>query len=285
MYINLNPNTIGIASRSIEQLIALATRYGFGGIDLPHESYQTREAAMKANKAVADAGLRWGLFWLPCDISSASDAEFQTGMQLLRQQLPLIALAGCTRTYNHLWPGCNDLAYADNFRRHAGRVKSLAELLGEFGVSLGLEFIGAKTLRDSFRYPFIHTLGETLELAGACGSNVGLVLDFFHWYCSGGTMEELRRLLPVERIVNIHANDAIAGRPRDEQMDTARALPMETGVIPAAEIITWLCESGYAGPIIAEPFTPTVTRLAAMPPEAVAEEIGGCMRRLVDASR
>jgi sugar phosphate isomerase/epimerase len=281
MFCNLSPATAAMAPQSLAQLIALATRFGFGGIDLPAAVLQTRETAVTAAQAMAAAGLRWGLFWLPCDISSATDAEFHAGMQTLQRQLPLIALTGCTRTYNHLWPGSHDCAYLANFRRHVARLKPLAELLGAYGIRLGLEFIGAKSLRDSFRYPFASTLAETLELADACGPTTGIVLDFFHWYCSGGTLEEVRRLLPVERIVNVHANDALAGRPRDAQTDTERALPLATGVIPARELIAWLQENGYDGPIIAEPFTPTTTRFATMTPAAIAQEVGDCLGRLV----
>ncbi|MHB9130217.1 MAG: sugar phosphate isomerase/epimerase family protein [Armatimonadota bacterium] len=281
MYLNLNPNPISIQSPTTPLLISLATRYGFTGIDLTADALQSRKTAEAAGQAVAEAGLRWGLFALPCDISNAGEADFRDGMRRLQQLLPLVQLAGCTRTYNHIWPGSYERPYQENFRWHTERIKAVADLLGEYEVMLGLEFIGPKTLRDTFPHPFIHTLEEVLELADAAGSTVGIVLDFFHWYTSGGTLETLRGLLPVERLVNVHANDAIAGRSCEAQLDLERAMPLSTGVIDAPAIIAWLKEIGYEGPIIVEPFTPTTTRFAAMPAEQVAEEVGASLRSLI----
>jgi sugar phosphate isomerase/epimerase len=281
MYLNLCPPTIGIANQTLPQLCALAREHGFGGVDLPGEALESVDAAREAAHMLADAGLRPGLFWLPCDVSSADDAAFLRGMAALRTMLPCVQAAGGTRTYNHIWPGSDLRPYAENFHWHVARLRPLTELLGEYGVTLGLEFIGPQTLRDRFRHPFVHTLAEVLELADAVGPSVGVVLDFFHWYASGGTLDALRRRLPAGRIVNVHANDAVAGRPREAQRDDERDLPLATGVIDAAGLMRWLREIGYDGPIIAEPFTPQLNRLRALPADSVAREVGACLTRLL----
>jgi sugar phosphate isomerase/epimerase len=280
MYLNLNPWTIGLQAPTTIGLIALAARHGFGGVDLLDDALQSPETAAAARQALAEAGLRWGLFGLPVDLSCADDDAFAAGLARLRERLPLVQAAGCTRTYAHLWPGSNSRPFADNFAWHRARIAEVAGLLGDYGVTLGLEFIGPQTLRDTFRYPFVHTLDGVLELADAVGPHVGLVLDFFHWYTSGGTLEALRRV-PVSRLVNVHANDAVAGRPREAQQDLERALPLETGVIDARTLVAWLVGAGYDGPLIAEPFTPATTRFAALPADAVVAEVGACLRRLV----
>lgn len=261
------------------ELCALATAHGFGGVDLPGAVLGDVAAARDAGQSIRDAGLRPGLFWLPCDVTAADDAGYRDGMAALRRMLPAVQAAGGTRTYCHIWPGSDSRVQAENFRWHAARLGPLVELLSEFGVRLGLEFIGPQTLRDRFRHPFIHTLPQVLELADAIGA--GVVLDFFHWHCSGSTLAELRRLLPADRIVNVHANDAVAGRPREKQRDDERDLPLATGVIDAHGLLRWLRDIAYDGPIIAEPFTPQITRLRALPPEAVAAEVGACLRRLL----
>ncbi len=281
MFLNLCPETIGIAGQPFPTLLALAQRHGFGGLDVPGDVLQSAAAAQAADAAVAAAGLQWGLCWLPCDIMAGDAETFHANMRAVRRWLPRMAQTGCHRTYLHLWPGSDTHTYQANFRRHVRRLRPLAELLGESGVMLGLEFIGPRTLREQFRHPFIHTLEATLELADACGPSAGIVLDFFHWYTSGGTLEELRRLLPVSRIVNAHANDAAAGRTRDEQLDLERAMPLATGLIDAPALIGWLREQHYAGPLIAEPFNPTRQRFSAMPPDDVAREVGICLRQLV----
>ena len=281
MFLNLCPETIGIYRQPFTVLLALAQTHGFGGLDVPNDVLQSAEQASAAGMAVTAAGLQWGLCWLPCDIMSGDARNYHAGMRTVRRWLPQVALTGCRRTYLHLWPGSDTQAYRANFRRHVNRLRPLVELLGEYGVTLGLEFIGPRTLRERFRFPFIHTLEATLELADACGPSTGMVLDFFHWYTSGGTLEELRRLLPIDRIVNVHANDAVAGRPRDEQLDLERAMPLATGVIDTAPLIAWLRENQYAGPLIAEPFDPSRQRFSTMPPDAVAREVGKSLRRLL----
>ena len=92
-----------------------------------------------------------------------------------------------------------------------------------------------------------------LELGAEVGPNVGLLLDCWHWYTSGGTLDELGRLEP-ERVVYVHVNDAPTGIPVDEQVDNVRALPGETGVIPIAPFLGALREIGYDGPVVPEPF-------------------------------
>ena len=111
----------------------------------------------------------------------------------------------------------------------SGSCRSPAFLAHE-GVHLGLEFIGPKTLRDSQKYPFVHTMAQMLGMAQQIGPNVGLLLDCWHWHTSHGTVDELHNLT-AEQVVYVHVNDAPAGVPTDEQVDSVRALPGETGVI------------------------------------------------------
>ncbi|MBA3276690.1 MAG: sugar phosphate isomerase/epimerase, partial [Chloroflexia bacterium] len=70
----------------------------------------------------------------------------------------------------------------------------------------------------------------------------------------------------------------------DEQQDLARTLPMETGVIPAPAMISKLSEIGYAGPVIAEPFSARVNDLAATNPAAAATETRESITKLFAAS-
>ena len=61
----------------------------------------------------------------------------------------------------------------------------------------------------------------------------------------------------------VHVNDAPAGIARDEQIDTVRTLPMETGVIDLAGFMQAMQEIGYDGPVMPEPFSQRVNDLAA----------------------
>jgi sugar phosphate isomerase/epimerase len=120
-----------------------------------------------------------------------------------------------------------------------------------------------------------------VQLADALPSNVGIVLDSFHWYTSSGTVDEVRTLLSAgaTRIVCVHLNDARPGRSREEQRDGERDLPGATGVIDLRGLVAVLDEIGYDGPAIAEPFQPQRDRLGALPPDEAAAEVAATMRR------
>lgn len=285
MYANLCPETVGIPAMSAEELVGLAARHCFGGVDFPLARVRDAAHARDLAHRARGFGLRWGLFWLPCDFPSADEATLAAGMETLRRQLPIVQAAGCTRTYNHVWPGSDELAYAQNFERHVRRLAPVAKLLADHGVTYGLEFLGPHHLRASKRHPFINNVDEMLTLADAVGSGAGVVFDFFHWYTSGGTVSQAHQAIAKagggRRIVNVHANDAVPGRTPAEQRDHERAMPLSTGVIDAASIVAMLKEVGYDGPVIVEPFEPARKRLAVLAPDEAAAEVALSLRSVL----
>jgi sugar phosphate isomerase/epimerase len=280
MYINLNPFTIGINDLSFNNLVSLAKKYGFGGVEFLPQQFDSVEQAKEAGELMNKLSLQWGLFPLPCDFSNVSDEEFEEGISKLKKVLPLVKAAGCKRAYNHIWPGSNSKPYEENFMWHVEKLKVLVELLGSYDVKLGLEFIGAKTLRDSFKYPFIFNIHQALELANAVSPDLGIIIDCFHLYTSGGKAEDILAVGSGDRIVNVHANDAFPGRAREEQQDLERQLPMTTGIVDIDGILKVLKQLEYDGPVICEPFQPTVGRYQGMPDEEVAVEVSQVMKKL-----
>jgi sugar phosphate isomerase/epimerase len=116
----------------------------------------------------------------------------------------------------------------------------------------------------SQRYPFVHTMAETKDLIAEMGQpNVGLVLDSWHWYTAGDKKADLLALKPAE-VVSVDLNDAPAGLPVEQQVDSRRELPAATGVIDVASFLGALKEIGFTGPVRVEPFNEPVRR---MPPE------------------
>jgi sugar phosphate isomerase/epimerase len=85
-------------------------------------------------------------------------------------------------------------------------------------------------------------------------------------------------------VVLVHTNDAPAGIPIDEQQDLSRTLPMETGVIPAPEMLRVLDGLGFDGAVIAEPFSARINELAAHDPLAAATETREAQERLFAAA-
>jgi sugar phosphate isomerase/epimerase len=166
--------------------------------------------------------------------------------------------------------------YVENFHLHARRLREAAGILADSGITLGLEYLGPKTMWTRAKYPFIHTMAEMKELIAEIGKpNVGLLLDIWHWYNAGDTVAAVLSLKNRD-IVAVHMSDAPAGVPIDQQVDNRRELPLATGVIDTAGFLNALNQIGYDGPAAAEPF---YAELRALPPEQALARTADAMRR------
>ncbi len=283
MYINLNPGDVGI-DVTFDQLIALAARHGFQGIEMPGPPTITAADCPAVADKMKAAGLRFGAFALPVEFR-AEPAQFQQDLAALPDCAAVAQALGCTRTYTYIVPGHNQLDRAANFDHHVKSLRPTAAVLADHGVRLALEFIGPKTLRDLFKHPFIHTMTDMLELCDAVrpdaapADSVGVLLDAYHWWTSAATEDDLLTNLNNDNIVYVHVNDGVAGRTRDQQMDLERTLPCATGLIDAATFVRALKTLNYDGPVTAEPFDDS---LAALTPDQTAERTIAAIRKMLD---
>jgi sugar phosphate isomerase/epimerase len=284
MYINLDPEAVGI-DLPLEELTPLAARHGYEGIDLPLSRIgEGRETLSleQIEEAMASAGLKFGSFGAPWDYAGER-AVYEQRMDELSRWLPIARRLGCDRGVSGARPCSDDLEYAANFQLHVERLAPMARLMADHGIRFGLEFIWPKTLRDGMKYEFVHTLPQMLDLAAAIApaggeQYVGVLLDSYHWYTSGGTEEELTRLLDNRKTVLVHINDGVEGRGRDQQMDLERRLPCATGIIDAAGFVRCLEAIGYDGPVTVEPFD---AELEKQEPEETAKQVIASARRML----
>ena len=145
---------------------------------------------------------------------------------------------------------------------HAQRLGKVAGILNDHGIRFGLEYVGTRTLLNAQKYPFIHTLAEIRDLIREMrATNVGVVLDSWHWYCAGDNAQEFLALKPSD-VVSVDLNDAPAGVPIDQQIDGKRELPAATGIIDVKTFLSSLKSIGYNGPVRAEPFNEPLRRMA-----------------------
>ena len=200
------------------------------------------------------------------------------------QSLPLSASSWAVAARQHGVPSWSDSRdYAANYRWHIERFRPIAEVLREHGCSFGIEFLGPKSLRTGHKYGFIYTLDEMMKLAADIGTgNVGLLLDAWHLYTSGGSFADLDKITASD-IVTVHINDAPAGIPVDELADTVRCLPLETGVIDLVGFMRKLAALGYDGPVTTEPFNQRINAIAAEDPQAAAQAVSQAMDQLWQA--
>ena len=256
MYKALSLSAMGMKSANLAESIQLAVNAGYEGLEVDIRSVanlmdMTSEDHVKGLFVGAD--IRPAGWSFPLDWRTTEDA-WNAGLVELPRLAKAAQSIGCPRTFTWIMPGSNDLTLDENRRFHIARMKPISEILLDNGCSFGLEFIGPKTLRDTQKFPFIHTMDDMLEMTSEIGSNMGILLDCFHWYTSGGTTDDIRDLCTPDNVVYVHVNDAPPRRTIDEQLDKERGLPGATGVIDIRGFLMTLEQIGYEGPVVPEPF-------------------------------
>lgn len=254
MTIHFVGGAIGVSANQ-RKAIELAHRHGFESVEaqgefltgLEPQQLQELAAEMKSKNLV------FGAAGLPVDFRQ-DPARFEEGLNRLPRIAAGLERAGVTRMGTWISPCHDTLTYLQNFKQHSARLRQVAEILKAHGIRLGLEYVGTQTLRNSRKYPFVHTMAETLELIAGIGTgNVGLVLDSWHWWTAGDTEADILSL-HNEQVVAGDLNDAPAGIPKDQQRDGQRELPCATGVIDTGVFLNALARIGFDGPMRAEPF-------------------------------
>lgn len=276
MTISLSPGSIGVKATQ-EQAIEFAHYYGYEAV----EPYGEPMAALApaAIKELA-AGVRakrlvWGSAGLTVEYRK-DQATFDAGMAKFPAVAKALATAGVTRVSTWLMPASDELTYLQNMRQHAVRLRAIAQVCKDNGQRFGLEYVGPKTLWTSRKYPFIHTMAEAKDLIAEIGTgNVGFVLDSWHWQMAGEGAAELKTLRN-EDIVSIDLNDAPAGIPADQQIDSKRELPLATGVLDLKTFLNTLHGLGCDAPARCEPFN---AALRALPAEQALAKVADAMKR------
>lgn len=254
MYSTLSPGAIGVQANTLEDGVTAAKLGGFTGIEVSigQVADQIDANGVDAVKAVYSAGVIPAVFGLPVEWRG-DEAPWRAGIDALHRLAKAAQSLGITRTATWFLPFSDERPYDDNRRFYIERFKPISQILSEHGISLGLEFVGPKTLRNGHKYEFIYQMEATLELGAEIGPNMGLLLDCYHWYTSHSTVDALKTLTP-QQVVYVHVNDAPSGVAIDDQLDGVRCLPGETGVIDIAGFLGTLKAIGYDGPVAPEPF-------------------------------
>ena len=253
-YKNLGHGHIGVRANQ-QQALEYAVKYGFDSIAPDPGEFGNKSVAEISGwvATMKEKGVRYGAAGLPVEFRR-DQQRFQQDLAALGKQAGILKQLGVARVATWLPPGHNTLTYLQNFEQHKNRLREVAKMLSDNDIRLGLEFVGPRTSRARYRYPFICTQLDMMELVNAIGTkNVGLLLDSWHWYTSQGTVEELLRLSNSD-VIHVHVNDAPSGIPVEQQIDNRRSLPVTTGVIDLKGFINTLVKIGYDGPVECEPF-------------------------------
>lgn len=237
---------------SNEQFMELASRYQFQSVDLEAKDLINELGFEKAAYRLGELELSIGTINLPVEWR-ASEEQFLKGIAELPAAAAAASSLGCTSCCTYILPS-TDHSAAHFMAIATKRLRICADILGAYGIKLGLEFVGPHHLRTQWKNPFIWTLDETLDWIDAIHEpNVGLLFDSYHWYTCELNVSDILRLKP-EQIVHVHINDA-KDIPVEQVLDNDRVYPGE-GVIDLAGFLKGLHDIGYQGPVAQEILTP-----------------------------
>ena len=115
-------------------------------------------------------------------------------------------------------------------------LNELCDIAANHNVTLAFEFLG----QPDCSVPTLDLADEIVRKAGR--ENLGLVIDSFHFYAGGSTIEMIEALDP--KLIQIfHINDA-EDLPCDQLEDRHRLLP-GLGILPLREMISAFQRIGY----------------------------------------
>lgn len=271
MFKSLNTSMVGIRASSAEAL-ALAQRHGFAGIDLNLRE-MSDAGTTDTLRQIRSHGLRPGVAsgLLPGRLA-VDEHEWRAALAALPPLAAQAQASGFSRTTIVMLPFHETLPFEACFKLCADRLRQAAARLGDYGLSVGVEYVAPRTRRAGQPHIFLHDLAGTLSLLDAAGAaNAGLLLDSFHWFCAGESAEALRAL-PAGRIVAVHLCDA-PDRPLAEQVAIERALPGE-GVADLRSFCAAVRATGYDGPATCEPFCKALNDL---PADTVAARVSASL--------
>lgn len=257
----LNPGIIGVSANQA-QTLNYCIEYGYEAmISMPNELMNYSEAQLdELTGKMQDHDISWGSTNIPVEYRK-SKTQFNNDFQDLRKHCEIMEKVGASRMNTWVLSFHQELTYNENFKLHAYRLGECAKVMKDHGIRLGMEYLGPRTMMTSGKYPFIGSMREMKELIEAMGeTNVGFVLDSFHWYCADDNADDIRTLSP-EDIITVDINDAMSNVARIDQKDGSRELPASTGVIDIKSFLQALLDIGYDGPLRTEPFNKSLNDL------------------------
>lgn len=240
---SLNASTI--KTTPLLRKIAVAAAAGYTGIELWHDDIDAYLAGggtlTELRRALDDHGLA-----VPTTIHlkqwfQTTGDEYQAVLEDTRRKFDQAAAVGAPFAVAGPPAGTADRALG------AQRYHALLELGRTFGVRPAFEYLGF--VQD------IRTIDDALEIIRSSGHpDACIVLDPFHCWVGGGSMESISQLTAAQVAVS-HFNDAPATPAPATQRDPDRVLPGD-GAIDLTRYCELLRGIGYAGFLSLELFRP-----------------------------
>jgi 2-keto-myo-inositol isomerase len=179
------------------------------------------------------------------DFSHVPAGDFDAVLHRAREFSTICGKTACKMFVCCPSPLPKKLSKAQALETTVDRLRKIAQVSAEDSVGVAFEFLGgasASTLRDAV---------AVIEATKA--SNVGLIIDTFHYYVGRSTLDALQGF-SLERLWAVHFNDVEPG-PLETLTDENRLLPGK-GVMRLDEFTRQLKGLGWDGWLSIELFRP-----------------------------
>ena len=159
MFQSISLGLANVAETDFEKKLLLAKRHGFTAIE--SSAQEVMENGVENVKALLEKhGMQISGSNLPFHPAQVDDAGFEAAMEALPAQAAALSAVGCTRCIIWIFPASDTLTKEENYALHKTRLSRAAAVLAQYGMRLGLEFIGPYTGRKDTDLEFISTAAE-----------------------------------------------------------------------------------------------------------------------------
>src|SRR5262245_17028055 len=191
MFVSLN----GAVARGVSgaDKIRFAAKLGYGGVDW--DLGPARKDGVAATRALfKDLNVLPTIVNLPMARPlpfGGEDAAFKEALKPFAEDAAFTSDVGCSKMMLVL-PASTAMPKAEMRRIAVDRLSAISEVLKRSNIDLGIEFLGPLYFRtgrpDGPKVePFIWNMPEAVQLAKDSGTNVGVILDAWHWHHSNST--------------------------------------------------------------------------------------------------
>lgn len=238
----------------LKELISLAADNGFHAVEATSEDL--KEFIMQTNlnevkTYLGMKGIQLGAVTLPVEWRGDNEV-FKEGIKELVEIANYASKLGCKTFFTYFMPS-TDEDVAPYMLQLTKRLQLIGRILKEYDMNLALEYVGPLHLRERWKNVFIWNAEQTLQWLEVVGEpNIGIVLDSFHWYLCGETVEDILAM-EADRIKYVHIND-VRNIPVEDVLDNDRVFPGE-GVIDLSGFLHALKKVNYRGAVTQEILT------------------------------
>ncbi|PIU50920.1 hypothetical protein COS91_07150 [Candidatus Desantisbacteria bacterium CG07_land_8_20_14_0_80_39_15] len=231
---------------SLQEDIVFAHKAKFEGIEIWYD--KLKKFLEGGNTPAKLQELLWGAELEPAALCGFPLITFSDNEQAIQELVKAAQIAPQIDCGMFLvYPGDSQpagMSKADAIRKAAGALRVYGEAIKPYKIRIAFEPTGM--------HPYVPGPLEALEIINLAGSeNLGIMIDTFHYYKSGVSLEDIRAI-PIEKLFIVHVNDS-ENLPL-EQLTDGHRLYTGLGVIPLVEEFKILKEKGYKGFLSVEIF-------------------------------